>query len=45
MTAKIYTFESANMGDIEIEITGEYTDGGKDVEALISDRRKNRRRA
>ena len=32
---KTYTFESANKGDIEITITGEYWDGSVDLEAYI----------
>ena len=32
---KTYTFESANKGDIEITISGEYTDGSVDLEAYI----------
>lgn len=35
MGVRHYVFESANMGDIEIEVTGEYVDGGKDIEARI----------
>ncbi len=32
---KTYTFESANMGDIIISISGEYWDGSVDLEASI----------
>lgn len=32
---KSYTFASANIGDIEITISGEYTDGSVDLEAYI----------
>ncbi|MEG1245257.1 hypothetical protein [Gordonibacter sp.] len=32
---KKYEFESANKGTIEFVITGEYVDGGKDIEARI----------
>ena len=34
---KTYTFESANKGDIEITIAGEYVDGSVDLEATIID--------
>lgn len=32
---KAYTFESANMGDVVITISGEYIDGSVDLEASI----------
>ena len=34
---KNYTFESANKGDIEITISGEYVEGSVDLEATIID--------
>lgn len=34
---KKYTFTSANMGDIDIEISGQYVGSAKDIDVLISE--------